>query len=309
MSTPPSSSARTASPPRACTPPTTRPLAPARCACGSTASRSPPTTSPTRPSAMPCTTGSSSRAAKKAGASCRCGASAAWCSRCTRAWRSASACTATGRWRAAPCCSRSGCRRRGFADGAPHRAAARRLQPVPALRADPFYTRRHRRPAGLLRPLFTTSWLIDDFLADNGFFGAKRVLLSSASSKTAYGTAFQLRSAPGIEVVGLTSAANRAFCEEPGLLRPRAGLRRAGPAGRHALRLRRLRRQRAAAPRRARALRRTCATAAPSAARTSPQLGKAGQPARPASRRCSSRPAQIKKRQQDWGGPELQQRW
>ena len=41
-------------------------------------------------------------------------------------------------------------------------------------------------------------------------------LLSSASSKTAYGTAFQLHQRPGIEVVGLTSAANKAFCESLG---------------------------------------------------------------------------------------------
>jgi hypothetical protein len=69
--------------------------------------------------------------------------------------------------------------------------------------------------------LFITSWLIDDFLADNDFFGAAGhdkgvMLLSSASSKTAYGTAFQLAQRDRIEVVGLTSAANVAFCESLG---------------------------------------------------------------------------------------------
>ena len=68
----------------------------------------------------------------------------------------------------------------------------------------------------LLRPLFITSWLIDDFMSDNDFFGARTLLLSSASSKTAYGTAFQLAQRSGIEVVGLTSAANVAFCESLG---------------------------------------------------------------------------------------------
>jgi hypothetical protein len=68
----------------------------------------------------------------------------------------------------------------------------------------------------LLRPLFITSWLIDDFLADNDFFGARIMLLSSASSKTAYGTAFQLAQREGIEVVGLTSPGNVAFCESLG---------------------------------------------------------------------------------------------
>ena len=72
----------------------------------------------------------------------------------------------------------------------------------------------------LLRPLFVTSWLIDDFLDDNAFFGTTAkpgvpgvMLLSSASSKTAYGTAFALAQRQGIEVVGLTSPGNLAFCE------------------------------------------------------------------------------------------------
>ena len=41
----------------------------------------------------------------------------------------------------------------------------------------------------VLRSLFITSFLIDDFLADNSFFSAQQVVLSSASSKTAFGTA------------------------------------------------------------------------------------------------------------------------
>ena len=89
--------------------------------------------------------------------------------------------------------------------------------------ADPFYTAESEDIQALLRPLFMTSWLIDDFLADNDFFGATAdpqrpatTLLSSASSKTAYGTAFMLSQRQGIEVVGLTSAANVAFCESLG---------------------------------------------------------------------------------------------
>ena len=65
------------------------------------------------------------------------------------------------------------------------------------------------------RPLFTTSFLIDDFLADNGFFGAGEVLVSSASSKTAYGLGFCLAArraaGGGVPSVGLTSPANLAF--------------------------------------------------------------------------------------------------
>jgi hypothetical protein len=112
----------------------------------------------------------------------------------------------------------------GFSDGIAHRAL---LHPVynQYLRCatDPFYTGVTEDLQALLRPLFITSWLIDDFLADNSFFGATLaasppalMLLSSASSKTAYGTAFQLAQRPAIEVLGLTSAANVGFCESLG---------------------------------------------------------------------------------------------
>ncbi len=107
----------------------------------------------------------------------------------------------------------------GFYDGATHR---RELHPVynQYLRCntDPFYTASTEAIQALLRPLFMTSFLIDDFLADNDFFGASggAMLLSSASSKTAYGTAFQLAQRPGIEVIGLTSPGNVAFCESLG---------------------------------------------------------------------------------------------
>ena len=104
----------------------------------------------------------------------------------------------------------------GFADGAAHRAALHQVyNQYLRCNTDPFYSEPTEALQALLRPLFITSWLIDDFLADNAFFGAgdKAVLLlSSASSKTAYGTAFQLAQRPGLEVVGLTSSANLAFC-------------------------------------------------------------------------------------------------
>jgi len=105
----------------------------------------------------------------------------------------------------------------GFRDAAPHRAALHAVyNQYLRCNEDPFYTADSEAAQALLRPLFVTSWLIDDFLADNGFFGAGTALLSSASSKTAYGTAFQLKQRSGIEVVGLTSPANRAFCESLG---------------------------------------------------------------------------------------------
>lgn len=111
-----------------------------------------------------------------------------------------------------------------FHDAAVHRAE---LHPVynqyTRTTTDGFYTADTEDLQALLRPLFITSWLIDDFLADNDYFGAAAqaksqgikpvMLLSSASSKTAYGTAFQMSQRDTIEVVGLTSAANVAFCE------------------------------------------------------------------------------------------------
>jgi hypothetical protein len=68
----------------------------------------------------------------------------------------------------------------------------------------------------LLRPLFMTSWLIDDFLADQADFGAQAIILTSASSKTALGLAWALHRR-GLKVVGLTSPGNTAFLEGLGL--------------------------------------------------------------------------------------------
>lgn len=69
----------------------------------------------------------------------------------------------------------------------------------------------------VLYPLFFTSFLVDDFLADNGDFGADHVVISSASSKTALGVAHQASRRDGIRVVGLTSPANVAFVEGLGV--------------------------------------------------------------------------------------------
>ena len=108
-----------------------------------------------------------------------------------------------------------------FYDSAAHRSD---LHPVynqyVASRTDPLYRPDNEDIQALLRPLFVTSFLIDDFLADNDFFGGQNVsmtlLLSSASSKTAYGTAFQLAQRSGVQVVGLTSAGNVDFCSSLG---------------------------------------------------------------------------------------------
>ena len=74
--------------------------------------------------------------------------------------------------------------------------------------ADPAYEQEREDLQALYRPLFFTSFMLADYLADNGHFGARTVVLSSASSKTAYGTAFLL---DGVRRVGLTSPANLDF--------------------------------------------------------------------------------------------------
>jgi hypothetical protein len=113
----------------------------------------------------------------------------------------------------------------GFTDGAPHRAALHALyNQFLRSSADALYSADTEALQALLRPLFVTAWLIDDFLADNDFFGTvapggapARMLLSSASSKTAWATAAHLHRRAGLEVVGLTSARHVAFCESLGV--------------------------------------------------------------------------------------------
>jgi hypothetical protein len=106
---------------------------------------------------------------------------------------------------------------RGFVDGAEHRAG---LPPVynqyERAAADPAYEREHEGHIALFRPLFVTGFLIDDFLYESAFFGARQVMLSSASSKTALGLAKCLKDRGGVEVVGLTSVRNAEFVRKIG---------------------------------------------------------------------------------------------
>lgn len=106
---------------------------------------------------------------------------------------------------------------RGFYDGAPHRATlTSAYNHYTRCATDPVYDPALESYQMILRPLIITSFFCADFLEDNKFFGGKQLLVSSASSKTAYGTAFCLAGVPGIELIGLTSEKNRAFVEELG---------------------------------------------------------------------------------------------
>jgi hypothetical protein len=108
----------------------------------------------------------------------------------------------------------------GFADVSAHRANhAPAYVQFSDVRRAPMYDAALEDPYLLLRGLFTTSFLADDFLADRNFRGATSVVVTSASSKTAIALAFQLARRPEIEAIGLTSARNAAFVESLGLYR------------------------------------------------------------------------------------------
>jgi hypothetical protein len=102
----------------------------------------------------------------------------------------------------------------GFVDGAPHRTALPAVyNQYTRVAADPGYAVADEDQQSLFRPLFMTAFLIDDFLAESGLFGASAVVLSSASSKTAIGLAFLLHQnrRGTCEVIGLSSARNVEF--------------------------------------------------------------------------------------------------
>ena len=63
----------------------------------------------------------------------------------------------------------------------------------------------------LLRGLFITSFLLEDFLREQRHFDSRQVVIVSASSKTAIALAHCLRRSSSVEVVGLTSANNVEF--------------------------------------------------------------------------------------------------
>lgn len=105
---------------------------------------------------------------------------------------------------------------RGFLDGSAHR------RPLPSAyqryllsSTDPFYSAGTEAMQMLLRPLFFTSFLLADDLADGGLAGARTAVMSAASSKTAIGTAFLLaeQNQGEVEVIGLTSKRSEEFTQ------------------------------------------------------------------------------------------------
>ena len=104
----------------------------------------------------------------------------------------------------------------GFLDIGAHREkhapAYRQFDP-----ADPSFTTDDECFYLLLRGLFVTSHLCEDFLRDNAMFGAAQMIITSASSKTSLALAHEARVNGSARTVGLTSAANLDFVVSTGL--------------------------------------------------------------------------------------------
>lgn len=109
---------------------------------------------------------------------------------------------------------------RGFIDHAPHR------QSLPEVYNRYAITNQDRPELtamedvrSILFPLFTTSYVLFDFLDDNQFFGASQVIIGSASSKTGLGLADLLhrQARDRIKLVGLTSPGNMGFVRGLGI--------------------------------------------------------------------------------------------
>ena len=102
-------------------------------------------------------------------------------------------------------------------DGVAHRADLspfyNQYSPVDT---DPLYSAEHEDETILMRGLYMTSFLSEDSLADNGLYGAKAVLISSASSKTSIALAFRLKQTGSAQPIGLTSPGNLDFVKSLG---------------------------------------------------------------------------------------------
>jgi NADPH:quinone reductase-like Zn-dependent oxidoreductase len=108
--------------------------------------------------------------------------------------------------------------RSGFGDGAAHRSGhAAAYRSFDRVDDDPAYESSTEGHYLLVRGLFITSFLIDDFLADTGLSDGAAVLVTSASSKTSIALAHCLAQRSGCTSVGITSARNAEFVESLGL--------------------------------------------------------------------------------------------
>lgn len=104
----------------------------------------------------------------------------------------------------------------GFVDASDHRS---HLPPAYnryiRCGGDAGYSRDLEAEQMVLQPLYLTGWLLARYLRDEAAFGASRVYLTSASSKTAIGMARCLRDSPlpDVKICALTSSGSRDFVD------------------------------------------------------------------------------------------------
>ena len=97
-------------------------------------------------------------------------------------------------------------------DGVAHRAD---LAPVYSqyspVQGDALYSADHEDELMLMRGLFMTSFLSEDYMADSDLYGAESVIISSASSKTSIALGYLVSRKGQAKAIGLTSAGNLDF--------------------------------------------------------------------------------------------------
>ena len=103
----------------------------------------------------------------------------------------------------------------GFSDGTVHRQGlATVYNNYEKIDDNPAYPERLKDYIPIVRPLFTTSFLLYYFLKEENFFESEQIILTSSSSKTGMALAFMLKQKQekdGKKIIGLTSSSNVDF--------------------------------------------------------------------------------------------------
>jgi hypothetical protein len=109
---------------------------------------------------------------------------------------------------------------RGFFDASPHRQSlAAAYNSYARTTSDPPGLKAIEDQRCILFPLYATSYILYDYLVDNAFFGAKDVLITSMSSKTSMGLGKLImdHGEGRPRVIGLTSPANVDYVKSLGV--------------------------------------------------------------------------------------------
>jgi len=81
---------------------------------------------------------------------------------------------------------------------------------------NPIYESEREDQDSLLRGLFMTSWLVEDFIDVNDLFDAQACLITSASSKTSIALGHSVKRRGKLTSIAITSQGNVAFCQSLG---------------------------------------------------------------------------------------------